>query len=67
MRGVQSTIFNASFDKICFTAQHDKHDPNQFMSSGEDGHFIGQALISLFMVVVLVHFCYILMNWLQHR
>ena len=38
----QSTIFNSSLNKVCFAAQHDKHNPNQFMSSGKDRLFIGQ-------------------------
>jgi hypothetical protein len=42
----QSTLFNSSLNKVCFPTQHDKHNPNQFMSSGEDGHFIGQPLVS---------------------
>ena len=54
--GFQSIIFNSSFDTVCFAAQHDKHNTDELVSGSKDGHFIGQALISPFMVVVLVHF-----------
>jgi len=37
--------------QVCFAAQHDKHNPNQFMSRGEDGHFIRQPLVSSFVEI----------------
>lgn len=40
-----------SLNKICFTAQHDKHNPNQFVNSGKDGHFIRQPLVSSFVEI----------------